>query len=78
LICGLQKKGYTSIVAYDPQALVTFQKYYPDLNVIYVKTSSEVLEQAKTIVIATAWDEFRFLDYTDKNLIDGRYMIKER
>ena len=78
LICGLQKKGYTSIVAYDPLALVTFQKDDPDLNVIYVKTSSEVLEQAKTIVIATAWDEFRFLDYTGKNLIDGRYMIKER
>ena len=78
LIRGLQKKGYTSIVAYDPLALMTFQKYYSDLNVIYVKTSSEVLEQAKTIVIATAWDEFRFLDYTGKNLIDGRYMIEER
>lgn len=78
LIRGLQKKGYTSIVAYDPLALMTFQKYYSDLNVIYVKTSSEVLEQAKTIVIATAWDEFRFLDYTGKNLIDGRYMIKGR
>lgn len=76
IIAGLLARGYTSIMAYDPMAIDSFRKNYPTLEVEFAETSQKLLEQSTAVIIATAWDEFKQLDYSDKKLIDGRYIIQ--
>lgn len=76
LISSLIAKGYKSIIAYDPIAIESFKKLYPSLDITYVTSAKEVFEKCSNIVIATAWTEFKTLDYTGKTVYDGRYILK--
>jgi UDPglucose 6-dehydrogenase len=68
--------GKCSIYAYDPMANAEFQKAY-DFPVVYCESADEVCKRAKTVMIATAWTEFRGIDkrYPDVRFVDGRYML---
>jgi len=76
IISGLLNKGYQSIYAYDPEANVSFQKEY-SFPIHYCKSMDEVCEQAKTVLIVTAWPQFKEINksWLDVKFIDGRYML---
>jgi len=61
------------IIAYDPEAIKHFKKIFPQIK--YCNSAEQVLE-TDTIIIATAWNEFKQLDYTDKLVIDGRRILE--
>lgn len=75
IIQALNERGYENIVAYDPAAMEEFQAHYK-LQLRCVSTCDEVLEQADTVAITTAWPEFKGLrEKTCKPIVDCRYML---
>jgi len=72
LVKALLEKG-AQIKVFDPKAMKHFKKLFPDIT--YCNTSEEVFD-AEIIIIATAWNEFKTLDYTGKFVLDGRKMIE--
>ncbi|MCM1233675.1 MAG: nucleotide sugar dehydrogenase [Ruminococcus flavefaciens] len=75
VLSALIADGYTNIVAYDPLAVEAFdQKYH--LPITYAGSVDAVLEQAKEVVILTAWKEFSDVPArTQKKIVDCRYMF---
>ncbi len=75
IIQALNELGYENIVAYDPVAMKEFQAHYK-LCLRFASACDEVLEQADTVAIATAWPEFKGLrERTGKPIVDCRYML---
>jgi len=76
IISALIKKGYKSLYVYDPKAKKTFQKEF-SFSVNYCESADGVCEQAKTVIIVTAWPQFKGIDkqWPDVKFIDGRYML---
>jgi len=76
IISALLKKGYKSLYVYDPEAKETFQKDF-SFPVNYCESIDEVCKQAKTVIIVTAWPQFKGIDkkWPDVKFIDGRYML---
>ena len=76
IITTLIAKGYKSIYAYDPEANTTFQNAYT-FPINYCESIDEVCKQVKTIIIVTAWPQFKEIDkkYPDVKFIDGRYIL---
>jgi UDPglucose 6-dehydrogenase len=62
-----------TILAYDPQAMDHFKKRFPQIT--YCSNPDEVLS-SDAIIIATAWEIFKTLNYKDKIVIDGRRMLE--
>ncbi|ASJ02088.1 UDP-glucose 6-dehydrogenase [Thermococcus profundus] len=62
------------VVAYDPQAMENFKRFYPDVGerIEYANSAEDVLKRADVILIVTEWREFEKLDYSGKIVIDGR------
>jgi UDPglucose 6-dehydrogenase len=63
------------VKAYDPKAIEKFKKLFPKLD--YCSNAKEVLN-SDAVLITTAWDEFKNLDYKDKIVIDGRRLEKAK
>jgi len=76
IISTLLKKGYKSLYVYDPEAKEAFQKEF-SFPVNYCESVDEVCKQAKTVIIVTAWPQFKGIDkqWLDVKFIDGRYML---
>ena len=75
IIRALLDNGYTNICAYDPVAIKEFSHYY-DLPITYTNSYDELLETANSLVIATAWPEFKDVkERVQKPVIDCRYML---
>lgn len=71
-----------SISAFDPVAIESYQKYYPQLPIEYVENAYDALKDADALAIVTEWNEFRNPDYVKiKNLLkrpvifDGRNIL---
>ncbi|MGC9219668.1 MAG: UDP binding domain-containing protein, partial [Athalassotoga sp.] len=76
IIRDLKKHGYENICAYDPIAIQEFKNYYPDVDVDYLNSYKDIINESKVLVIVTAWNEFKNIrNLTDKPVIDGRYML---
>lgn len=67
------------VVAFDPEAMKAFQKYYPNMNVILADSMYQTLDGTDALVIVTEWNEFRTPDFAKiksllKNpvIFDGR------
>ncbi len=75
IIKALMDAGYKNICGYDPVAIDEFKKYYP-LPIDYVTSYADILGQAQSLVITTAWPEFADVrERTDKPVVDCRYML---
>ncbi|MBS4961100.1 MAG: UDP-glucose/GDP-mannose dehydrogenase family protein [Clostridiales bacterium] len=75
IIQRLLSDGYTHIEAYDPLANQEFHKHY-GYPISYAATMEECISKADILVILTGWDEFKNAgDYTDKKVIDCRYIL---
>ena len=75
IIKALMDAGYKNICGYDPVAIDEFKKYYP-LPIDYVASYDDILNQAQSLVITTAWPEFRDVrERTAKPVVDCRYML---
>lgn len=62
IIKGLTEKG-ARVVAYDPEAMPTVQRFYSDLQGLeYGKDEYEALEDADALIIATEWEVFQTPD----------------
>jgi UDPglucose 6-dehydrogenase len=68
LVKQLLKNG-AHIKAYDPQAMPSFKMRYPTIE--YCSSAEEVLK-ADAVIIATKWEEFKNLDFSENIVIDGR------
>lgn len=51
-----------SVVAYDPEAVVTAQRIHPELE--YAERATDALRDAELVLVLTEWNEFRELDGT--------------
>ncbi|WP_456394988.1 UDP-glucose dehydrogenase family protein [Thermococcus sp.] len=62
------------VIAYDPQAMENFKRFYPDVGekIRYVDSPDDVLRGTDAVLIVTEWSEFEELDYSGKIVIDGR------
>ena len=77
IIARLIEMGYGNICAYDPVAIDEFRKNN-NLPIEYKNNQDDVLKASRTVVIITAWDEFKGLDARfDGEIIDCRYMLSE-
>lgn len=78
IIMLLLRRGYRRIFVYDPIAEENFMKSYK-LPVVSLPTLEDIVKACDTLVILTAWDEFRQKRhlFKGKKVIDGRYMLKE-
>lgn len=75
IIRALNEAGYQNIVAYDPVAMGEFRKHY-QLNCRCADSYEELLEQAETVAITTAWPIFQDVrSRTNKPVVDCRYML---
>ena len=76
IIRGLIDRGYDNIIAYDPAAMDDFKETY-GLPIAYADTFEEVIKRCETIVLLTAWEEFKVKSsmLKGKKVIDGRYFI---
>ncbi|MBR5652652.1 MAG: UDP-glucose/GDP-mannose dehydrogenase family protein [Prevotella sp.] len=75
IIKALMDAGYKNICGYDPVAIDEFKKYY-SLPIDYVASYDDILHQAQSLVITTAWPEFRDVrERTAKPVVDCRYML---
>lgn len=75
IIRALNEKGYENIVAYDPVATEEFRRHY-DLRCRYADTYEELLKQAETVAITTAWPQFADVrSKTNSPVVDCRYML---
>jgi len=76
VITKLIDKGYTNIIAYDPLANQAFQEEYPDINIKYIDTLEELLEQTENVAILTGWKEFKEKKelINKKTVFDYRYI----
>jgi len=63
------------VKSFDPKAINQFRKLFPDI--MYCNNSKEVLD-SDAVIIATSWDEFKELDYSDKIVIDGRRVLEAK
>ena len=79
LITALLKQGYCNISAYDPLATQMFQQHY-NFDISYIDNIHQFISNHQqvtdtVVVIATAWDEFKHIDYSHTKLVDLRYML---
>jgi len=77
IIAGLLKKGYRTLIAYDPLAMENFKEMYA-LPITYAADLDEATANADLLVILTAWEEFRKSKdkLLKKNVLDYRYMLE--
>jgi UDPglucose 6-dehydrogenase len=69
IIGELLKEG-ASVIAYDPLAMESFGRLYPDIT--YATSAEDLIQTADAVLLTTEWKEFETLDYTGKLVIDGR------
>ncbi len=69
----LLKEG-ASVIAYDPLAIESFRRLYPDST--YAASAEDLIKTADAVLLTTEWKEFEALDYTGKIVIDGRRVPK--
>lgn len=68
-------KNNVKVTAYDPVAVAEFKRRYPDIEVNFVDTAQAVCLANDVIAITTAWDEFKTMDFSGKEVVDCRYML---
>jgi UDPglucose 6-dehydrogenase len=76
IISVLLEKNCRKIYVYDPEANSAKKKTY-SFSVNYCESADEVCKQAKTVMLVTAWPQFREIDkrWPDVKFIDGRYIL---
>lgn len=74
LVESLQKQG-AKVKVFDPEAMDNYKKMFP--AVTYCNTAKDVLD-SDAVIIATAWDEFKKLDYTGRLVFDGRRLLEAK
>ena len=74
--------GGAKVKAYDPIAMSAMKKYFPTIE--YTESAYDAAKDAECIVIATEWDEFRYLDLSKIKqsmktpaIVDGRNIYDE-
>ncbi|MFQ6088486.1 MAG: UDP-glucose dehydrogenase family protein [Candidatus Methanofastidiosia archaeon] len=64
------------VYAYDPKAMERVREIFGN-RINYCKSANEVLKKCDYILIVTEWEEFKDLDYSQKYIFDGRYLLKD-
>jgi len=73
IVEALLKEG-AKVIAYDPKAMDTFAKMFPQIE--YANSAEDVIAKSDAVLIVTEWKEFEKLDYSGKIVIDGRRIEK--
>ena len=90
-IWGLSFKPQTDDVrsaplkAYDPKAMDSFKKELDSINISFLKSKYDALDDADALILITEWKEFRSLDLDElskrlnqKIIFDGRNIYSKR
>lgn len=75
IIKALMEEG-CKIIAYDPRAMVSFAKAFPQID--YATSAEDAIVNSDAVLILTEWKEFERLDYSGKIVIDGRRIEKAK
>ncbi len=67
---------HANVYAYDPKAMDNMKEYFP--NIMYKENAQSVINKTEDVLIVTAWQEFKNLDYKKKIVIDGRKVLEKR
>jgi UDPglucose 6-dehydrogenase len=70
---ALLQRG-ASVKAYDPAAAERFKEFFPQIQYV---TKEDVMN-CDAVLILTEWEEFNYLDYRGKIVIDGRRIAKAK
>lgn len=73
LIKRLIQLGFNNIYAYDPVANHIFGQYY-NFNIHLLDTIDNIMQQCNTIIIATAWEEFKSISHSNKKIYNLRFI----
>ena len=72
-------------MAYDPVAMESFKKMFPDKRVHYVENAYDAVEKADALLVMTEWDEFRTVEYPElasrmrtRIIVDGRNIFERK
>lgn len=73
----LLDEGYNKISAYDPISNKVFSQKYNFHEVNYYDDIEKLCSNSDILVLATAWDEFKYINekYSNKKFIDCRYFL---
>ena len=78
-------KAGAHVTAFDPVAIESFKRVFPDKRMRYAESALEAAEGADALIICTEWDELRTIEATDlartmKGLviIDGRNIFDRK
>jgi len=84
IIDKLLKRG-AKIKAYDPKAMDSFKKELDSINISFLKSKYDALDDADALILITEWKEFRSLDLDElskrlnqKIIFDGRNIYSKR
>lgn len=84
VIEALLKAG-AKVQAFDPVAIESFRRMFPDKRVQYTKNAYDAVVKADALLIMTEWDEFRTTEYPElasrmkkRVIIDGRNIFERR
>jgi len=70
----LEKKS--EVLAYDPKANNNMKYLFP--NIIYLESPQNLIESSDAILIVTDWEEFKYLNYSEKIVIEGRRIFDQK
>ena len=69
-------KENSIVYAYDPKAMKSMKKIFPNIN--YEDDAQKVIDSSEAVLIVTEWEEFKNLDYKEKIIIDGRKVLERK
>ncbi|MFQ5891903.1 MAG: UDP binding domain-containing protein, partial [Candidatus Methanofastidiosia archaeon] len=75
-ILGELLRKRAEVYAYDPKAMENTKEIFGN-KIKCCKSAKDVLKKCDYILIVTEWEEFQDLDYSQKYIFDGRYLLKD-
>ncbi len=73
IIQGLIEEN-ANVYAYDPKAMGHMKERFPEVR--YEDNAQSVIDKTEAVLLVTAWQEFKNLNYNNKLVIDGRKILE--
>jgi len=64
------------IYAHDPKGIENMKLIFPENeNLFYLRNAQEAIDKSEIILLLTDWPQFKELNFKDKFVVDGRYIV---
>lgn len=78
-------KAGAKVRAFDPVAIESFKRAFPDKRMVYTESALEALEGADALIVCTEWDELRTVEASEiaramqgRVIVDGRNIFERK